>query len=64
MYYNKNISEGEKILISDLSFKKPDSGISASEYKKILGKNSKKQLKRPTLSKNLTLNINHLHIFY
>ncbi len=51
MYYNKNISEGERIVISDLSFKKPDSGISASEYKKILGKKLKKTVKKDQLIK-------------
>ena len=51
IYYNKNISEGERIVISDLSFKKPDSGISASEYKKILGKKLKKTVKKDQLIK-------------
>tara|TARA_Y100000589_G_C27199315_1_gene648710 strand:- start:3507 stop:4508 length:1002 start_codon:yes stop_codon:yes gene_type:complete len=34
---SKDLKKGDTISFSDLSFKKPDNGISASEYKKLIG---------------------------
>ncbi len=44
IYYNENIQKGEKLNLNHLSFKKPNKGISASNYKKIIGKKLKKKV--------------------
>ena len=46
IYAKKNLKKGDKINLSNLSFKKPDNGISASEYKKILGKKVLREIKK------------------
>jgi N-acetylneuraminate synthase len=38
IYYNNNFLKGHKIQLDDLCFKKPDIGISATDYKLFLGK--------------------------
>lgn len=43
---SKIILKNSKIKLSDLSFKKPGDGISASQYKKIIGKKTLKSLKK------------------
>ena len=48
IYYNKNISEGEKNLLM-ICLSKNQTQVSASEYKKFWEKNSKKQLKKTNL---------------
>ena len=47
IYIKKNIIKGEILSLENLSFKKPDLGISASSYKKIIGKKFKKFKKGP-----------------
>jgi sialic acid synthase SpsE len=43
---SKDITKNSKIKLSDLSFKKPGDGISASKYKNIIGKKIIKNLKK------------------
>lgn len=46
IYIKKNVIKGDTLNFENLSFKKPDLGISASMYKKILGKKILKNLKK------------------
>lgn len=50
IYYKKDLKRGHKLKIEDLSFKKPDNGISASKYKLILEKVLKKNVKKDMLA--------------
>ena len=46
IYIKKNISKGDFLSLENLSFKKPDLGISASNYKRIIGKKILRNLKK------------------
>jgi N,N'-diacetyllegionaminate synthase len=46
IYIKKNITKGDTLSLENLSFKKPDLGISASNYKKIIGKKILRNLKK------------------
>ena len=54
IYFSDNFTKGTKITFNSLAFKKPDKGISASNYEKFIGLKLKKDVK-----KNELLNINH-----
>jgi sialic acid synthase SpsE len=43
---SRNLKKGTILLRKDLSFKKPGTGISAKDYKKIIGLKIKKNLKK------------------
>ena len=47
----RNIIKGQKIKLEDLEYKKSKSGIKAYNYKKILGKKLKKNIKKGEILK-------------
>ena len=46
IYLKKDIKKGEKITLDHLSFLKPGDGISSSKYKEIIGRVTKRNLKK------------------
>ena len=44
--FNTSLKKGQKINFSMLDFMKPDQGISANKFKKVLGKVLKKNVKK------------------
>ena len=52
IYYNKNLEKGKKINLDHLSFKKPNKGICASNYKSIIGKKLKTSVNKDQIVKN------------
>ncbi len=51
IFSNKNLKKNTKLKLSNLSFKKPAKGIPVKEYKQILGKKLKRDVKINTLIK-------------
>ena len=49
---NKNLKKNYKIKFSDLSFLKPGNGISAKNYKKVIGKKLKRDIPKNTIIKS------------
>ena len=50
-----DIPEGEVIEMKHLAFKKPGSGISAADYKNIIGRITKSKIKKDTIIKKSLL---------
>ena len=54
----KKINKGDKISLSDLDFKRPGNGLPPTEWKKVVGKKTKKTINydEPIYLKNLISN--------